>query len=147
MKHLLFTLALTFSAAAIADSTKIFELTNYRYSQKDVKPSFRVNESLGRAWVNVQLEDRKFDDVSYDDHRVKVEGLSMNADKTAIVFEKDGALIDCASVSPKRGLFGRVLIIHPTGNCTFTWKTVKVDVDNGFEIRRVPKLQVFLNVQ
>lgn len=141
-------IALTVSGMAAADSTKIFEMRNYRYLDKDVSTTFQVNTELGRAWVNVELTDRGIDDVTYDDHRVKVEGLSLNAEKTAIVLEKDGALVECATVTPKRGILNRrLVVIRPTGLCTFTAKTVKVDVDNGFEIRKVPMLQVFLNVE
>lgn len=148
MKNLILSLALTFSSVAVADSAKIFEISNYGASKNDVSTTFQVNEELGRAWVNVSIADRRFEDISYDDHRVKVAGLSMNAEKTAVVLEQDGALVDCATVTPKRGVFGRRnLIIRPTGRCTFEAKTAVVEIDTGFEIQRQRKIQVYMNVQ
>ncbi|MES2527989.1 MAG: hypothetical protein V4598_12925 [Bdellovibrionota bacterium] len=148
MKNLLLSLALTFSSVAAADSAKIFEVRNWGASQHDVTTTFQVNEELGRAWVNVSIADRSFEDTTYDDHRVKLAGLSLNAEKTAVVLEQDGALVDCATVTPKRGIFGRRnLIIRSTGRCTFEPKVASVEVDNGFEIRKVRVLQVFMNVQ
>lgn len=147
MKNFIFSLALTFSSIAAADSVKIFEIRNHGVPTHDVSANFEVNEELGRAWVNVTLADQRFDDTSYDNYRVKVAGLSMNFEKTAIVLEQDGALIDCATVTPKSGVFGRKLIIRPTGLCTFEKKIAHEAVDNGFEIRKFRTIQVYLNVQ
>jgi hypothetical protein len=147
MKNLILSLALTFSSIAAADSVKIFEIANYGVPKHDVSTSFEINEELGRAWVNVTLADQRFEDRSYDHHRVKIAGLSMNSEKTAIVLEQDGALVDCATVTPKSGVFGRKLIIRPTGRCTFETKIAQVAVDNGFEIRNVRTIQVYLKVQ
>ena len=148
MKNLLISLALTFSSMAVADSAKIFEVRNYGAAKNDVTTTFQVNETLGRAWVNVSIADRRFEDTSYDDHRVKVAGLAMNAEKTAVVLEQDGALVECATVSPKRGVFGRRnLIIRSTGRCTFETKVASVEVDTGFEINQVRVIQVYMNVQ
>ncbi len=148
MKNLLLSLALTFSSVAAADSAKIFEVRNWGASKNDVTTTFQVNEELGRAWVNVSIADRSFEDISYDDHRVKVAGLSLNAEKTAVVLDQDGALVECATVTPKRGLFGRRnLVIRSTGRCTFEPKVASVDYDNGFEIRQLRMIQVFMNVQ
>ncbi len=147
MKNLILSLALTFSSIAAADSVKIFEVRNHGVPKHDVSTSFKVNSELGRAWVEVTLADTRFEDTSYDHHRVKVAGLSMNAENTAIVLEQDGALVDCATVTPKRGLLGRTLIIKPTGRCTFETKIAQVEVDNGFEIRKQRMIQVYMNVQ
>lgn len=147
MKKFIAVLALSFSAIAAADSVKIFETRDSMVSLSDVTNTFQVNRELGRAWVNVSIAERSGDDTWYNDTRVKVEGLAMNAEKTAIVYEANGSATECATVSPKRGLFGTNLIIRPTGACKFETKKAKIDVDNGFEIRRIPMIQVYLNVQ
>ncbi len=134
-------------AASAGTSTRIFEIRDSRHSEKDVTTTYRVNSELGRAWVEITLEDHSFDDISYDHHRTLVNGLALNAEGTAIVFDQDGALTECAIVTPKDGVFGRKLIIRPTGNCTFTPKFTKIDVDNGFEVRKVRMLQIYLNVE
>lgn len=148
MKKMIFALTMFFAFSAMAGaSTKVFEIRDSRHSEKDVSTSFRVNTELGRAWIEITLEDRRFDDISYDHHRALVKGLSMNAEGNAIVLDQDGALTECATVTPKDGVFGRRLIIRPTGRCIFTPKFTKIDVDNGFEVRKVRVLQVYLNVE
>lgn len=147
MKNLILSIALTFSSIAAADSVKIFEVRNSSVNVNHVSSNFVVNEEMGRAWVNVTLKDHRFDDIDYDHHRVKVAGLSMNAEKTAIVLEQDGALVDCATVTSKGGVFGRKLIIRPTGRCSFETKAALVEFDNGFEIRKRRMIQVYMNVQ
>lgn len=148
MKKLIACLALVASTATLADSIKIFELQSRRYSPRDVSVVYKLNPELGRAWVNVELTDMRGDDIDYDTHRVLVEGMSMNAEKTAVVMEANGRQVDCATVTPKTGRFGRsLLIINPTGACEFETKIVKRDVDDGFEIKSKTFVQVYLNLK
>ncbi len=148
MKKILIAIALFSAFSALAGtSTKVFEIRDSRHSERDVTTSFRVNSELGRAWINVEVTENFFDDVRYDNHRVLFKGLSLNAEGTAIVLDQDGALTECATISPKDGVFGRKLIIRPTGKCSFTPKFTKIDVDNGFEVRKIRMLQIFMNVE
>jgi hypothetical protein len=66
--------------------------------------------------------------------RIKVDGLAMNADNTAIVYTSGNAEVECATVTEGRTrILNRVkYTIVPTGACTFeNVETVK-NVDDGF---------------
>ncbi len=147
MKTLIALLALSISAFASADSIMIFETRDNMTHLSDVTSTFQINTELGRAWVNVSISEIVGDSTYYDDTRVKVEGLSMNEDRTAIVFEKDGLSAVCASVTSKRGVFRTNLVIRPTGECKLVAKEEKVQVDDGFNVYTVPMIRVYLNVE
>lgn len=147
MKKLFAILALSLSTFAAADSVMIFQ-TNDNYTLlSNVTNTFQINPDLGRAWVNVSIATNEGDSTFYDDTRVKVEGLSMNAEKTAVVYAKDGKVTECATVTKKRGIFGTNLIIRPTGACKLVSKEAKITVDNGFEVYQQAVIQVYLIVE
>lgn len=144
MKQILIVLALVLSSIASADSIKVFE-TRYDYS--DYTPEFQINKSLGRAWVNVVEAESTGDSTYYHDNRVLVEGLSYNAADRTIVLERDGQLVVCAELYNRRFILDGGNSIRLTKSCSFSQKIVKVQFDNGFEIRTKKMLQVFLNVE
>jgi hypothetical protein len=102
MKNLILSLGLTFSSIAAADSVKIFEVANNGVPKHDVSTSFEINEELGRAWVSVSLSESWGDDTTYNDTRVKVEGLSYDAETKSIVLNRHGETIVCGVIYNRR---------------------------------------------
>lgn len=145
MKQILIVLALVLSSVASAESIKLLEA---RYdSDTEYLPEFQVNKSLGRAWVNVVESEWNGDSSYYTDNRVKVAGLSYDASDRTIVFEKNGERIVCAEFYNRRFVIDGGNSIRLTDRCSFSQEKVKVQVDNGFEIRTVKMVQVYLNVE
>lgn len=145
MKQILIVLALMLSTFASAESIKLLEA---RYDRSvTYMPEFQINKSLGRAWVNVVEADHDGDGSHYSDNRVLVPGLSYDATERVIVFEKDGARIVCAELFNRRFVIDGGDSQRLTKRCTFSNKTLEVDDDNGFEIRTVKIVQIFLNVE
>ena len=142
MKTLL-VMILALSNVVYASETKIFETLNYRYEDHNVE--FKVNKELGRAWVELSLIDRSFDDIRYDDHRIKIEGLSYDAATQKVLLEKDGQIIECGELRRIPWSIGRR--VFPTKACSFKGKTVKVAYDDGFEIKYKPVFQLYMIVE
>lgn len=145
MKQILIVLALVISSFASAESILLLE-TRYD-SSTDYLPEFQVNKSLGRAWVNVVESEYRGDSSNYSDNRVLVAGMSYDATDKSIVVERNGERIVCAQLYNRRLVLDRGNSIRLTQRCSFSQKKVNVDVDNGFEIRTVKMMQVFLNVE
>lgn len=145
MKKLIAIFALVLSTLAAAESTLIFETKNY--SNYDVTPTFDVNKNLGRAWVNILLAEFRGDSSTYSDELVKIEGLTYDAATKSIVLNRNGETIVCGTFYNQRWVIDFGGTIRSTKRCTFKVKKVTVETDEGFEIVRVPMIQVYLNVQ
>jgi hypothetical protein len=145
MKQILIVFALVISSVASADTIKLFE-TRYD-SSTEYSPEFQINKSLGRAWVNVAEAEYMGDSSYYRDNRVLVPGLSYDASERTIVFEKNGERIVCAELYNRRFVIDRGNSVRMTERCSFSQKKVTLPVDNGFEIRNVKMVQVFLNIE
>ncbi len=145
MKQILIVLALVLSSFASAESILLLE-TRYD-SSTDYLPEFQMNKSLGRAWVNVVEAVYNGDSTNYTDNRVKIPGMSYVAADRSIVIERNGEVIKCAELYNRRFILDGGNSIRLTDRCSFSQQKVKVQVDNGYEVRTVKMMQVFLNVE
>lgn len=145
MKQILIVLALVLSSVASAESILLLE-TRYD-SSTDYLPEFQVNKELGRAWVNIVASEYVGDSSYYSDNRVKVPGMSYVAADKSIVVERNGEVVKCAEIYNRRFILDGGNSIRLTKNCSFSQKKVSVQVDNGYEVRTVKMVQVYLNVQ
>lgn len=139
MKTLMMGLILVTMNAVAAD-VKIYEALDYRNSS--VRGEFKVNEEMGRAWVELTIAEGGYMSEgplpSYE--RVKVEGLSLVGG--SIVFNQDGKQIECAKMKTS-GIF-RTRLPKETGNCKLKTVEGTTIVDDGFETRRVATVSVYL---
>ena len=113
----------------------------------DIETKFMVNADLGRAWVNVITIHEWDEDDDYNDHFVKVEGLSYNTETKEVVFTDGTSEVVCATYSTRgRGIF-RSTRIRNTGACTF--KVIKEyrDVDDGYYVRTKKYDVVLLEIE
>jgi hypothetical protein len=141
MKILVLGLTLMLSAVAQAVEIKILDIPEWPGST--VNSKFEFNKELGRAWVEIEVSRGSGEDSSSDFYRTKVEGLFFDILTSSVVIEHQGLLIECAQVSMRGRSIFRIERIKNT-NCEFTSKVVTVLVDDGFEIKKRYRLQVFL---
>jgi hypothetical protein len=142
MKTFIAALTLVLSLSSQAKSVKIYE---DRKDGDHASAQFQVNKELGRAWV--LLTETTYGEEGSGDSttRIKVPGLSFDAERSMIVFENEGQIIDCAEVyNSGRSIF-RMTKIRDL-NCSLTTQVARVSVDDGFEIKKQVILLVFLNV-
>lgn len=145
MKTFIALIALVFSAVAVAESTMIYETRAMGIDE--LMPEYQINKELGRAWVNVVERQFWGDSSTYQDNRVKVEGLSYDNVAKQLVMEKNGERVVCANLVNRRWTIDIGGSLRNTGRCSFSVKKTTVEVDNGFEINRIKMLQVYLNVE
>lgn len=145
MKVFLIALALMVSALASAEPEKIFEMQN-TWDEEFYRLQFRVNKPLNRAWVEVTTAEYNGDSTDYSDYNVKVEGLAYDPEINGVVIERNGERVVCGTFYNHRWTIDFGMSFRDTGRCKFTHKATKIEVDDGFYIRKVPVLQVFLEV-
>jgi hypothetical protein len=145
MKAFFLTLSLMTASFVQAGSIKIYE----GYPTKTVQASFRFNPDLGRAWVEVDLNSNVLNDTEATGVpviKVKVPGLSYDTNTSSIVLASEGQLINCADVKVTGSkLFRKTKITND--RCSLSYKNTTVNIDDGFEVRKARRLQVFLNVE
>lgn len=136
MQKLIATLILTISASAMAGQTTILMKTYPKNQSWELfRTQYKVNPTMGRAWIKVELADMTpFDELSYEDSRVKVSGMSFNKVTGDIVL--NGTV--CATTKSS----SNSIKIYPTGNCKFSGSERKILVDDGFNIITRKQLNV-----
>jgi hypothetical protein len=147
LKNLIFILCLTFSLFSQAETLKIFEARNDYFSRVDVSPAFEINFSLNRAWVNVVISEFSGDSTTYEDNKVKIEGLSYDPEQKSIILERNGEKVVCAYLYNKRFVIDQGRSIKLTNRCKFEVKNVITQVDNGFEIQDVEMIEVLMHIK
>lgn len=146
MKKLIAVLALMISSAAFAESMVIFEEEASR-GEDIYRVDFDVNKKLNRAWVNVSVAESFGDDTHYTDTRVKIKGLAYDPEQNGVVYDLNGEQVLCGTFYNARWVIDYGMSFRPTGRCTLTNKKITVEVDNGFEIYKIQKLQVIFSVK
>lgn len=139
MKTLLALLTATISASAISAQATILTKVYPKNQKWEVfRTQYKVNPSMGRAWIKVELADMTpFDDIAYEDQNVKVPGMSFNQATGDIVV--NGTV--CATSKSTRSS----IKIYPTGNCKVSSYEERISVDDGFNMITKKKLNVILN--
>ena len=129
MKTLLLALALVTSSAFAAEKS-VFEINAARTSGKSsILPSYGINLSLGRAWVEIEVQS-SMSDTDSDYYRTQVEGLSIKNNQ--VVLAADGLEVACANIV-KVGIIGNNHVARSNGNCKFEIRTSTVTADDGYE--------------
>ena len=140
MKKLLAMTLLTLSTLTMAAETVVIHSKIYRKNdewQLD-RTRFRVNPSMGRAWVFAEMSDipNSNFDTSYDDKSIAVTGMSFNQATGDIIYNG----VVCATTKSS----GRKIKIYPTGKCRIGSFEEKVQIDNGFNMIRKNRLNITL---
>ncbi len=143
------TLALLMISTSIFSAEiKVLDIPVRVSNPSKVNGVLRYNEILGRAWVEITVEEVfSSDELSSGTvHRAKVEGLSFDPQFKTVNLEIDGQILECAAVKQTGISVFRRKYLKNT-NCSFKSKVVTVDYDNGFEIVELKRLQVFLTTK
>ncbi len=145
MKKLVLALCLVVSGFASAAEVKVFEMDVW--DNKVVAGEFGWNEELNRVWAEIEVADT-FSGEGYtpDYYRTKVEGLEFDVTSKAAVLTVDGQAFECAKVKRTGIWVFRGNILKKTG-CDFVSRYTTVLIDDGFEIKKQKKLQVFLETR
>jgi hypothetical protein len=70
----------------------------------DVSASFEINADLGRAWVNLEIDDAPSDtDSDTYDKRIKIEGLSYDVDTKEVIYTSENGIVTVCSQTRTRG--------------------------------------------
>jgi hypothetical protein len=140
MKKLILATCLVLSSLAHSGEIVLSD-TVYSYGETFAQGDFQINESLGRAWVQLTYypADPEANSIL---ERKQIKGLSFDATSQEVFLETETGRIVCAY--QKTGLF-RIKTIRPTGNCLFKKSLYKVSRDNGYEIETITKQKVTLN--
>lgn len=105
-----------------------------------------INEKLGRAWVSY-YETAYFESDPQYPHSTKVLVPGFSYDKIAkqIVYQDEQDKVICAYVRPAKGLF-RPLKIKETKKCYLKTESKNRVIDDGFEVRNVKEMVLYLNI-
>jgi hypothetical protein len=137
---LIITLASIFLGLnAMAAEIKVLEMP---YGNDFVSAAFSANESLGRAWVTVTLT-RAGDEGAGEEYRKKIEGLRWDTTRKAVILTHEGQEFVCAEMK-SRGIYIFKEKFLKEKECTFKQKHITEKHDDGFEVRKIRKVQVFL---
>ena len=140
MKMLAFLMALITSSTFAAE-IKVLDVPAWDLSFKSA--TFDVNRELGRAWVEIKIDDRSHHDRGYqgETYRKLVEGLSF--DGSTVRLDHEGQMFECATVVQRGRSIFRYNQVTKTG-CEFVKREAVVLRDTGFEVIKEKRLQVFL---
>lgn len=145
MKNLF--IALTIMASTLASAADIKLIEKPAYGENFSSATFVVNQELGRVWIEVETLDRRFPETEYSTKKVKVEGLTYDAETKNVTIEHEGRSVVCGTLIKRRFVVVNLWEVRKSGNCTFNYNKINLAVDDGFEVRMVRYLQVFMNVK
>jgi hypothetical protein len=111
--------------------------------------AFGTNETPSRAWVNLDVYQKIDDGIpELDPYRVFrswVPGLSRVGDQ--ILFTSGSRVTVCATVVHKRFLWIKYDRVEKTGRCDIKTDHGQSRFDDGFEVKTLPVLKVYFQVQ
>lgn len=142
MKNLALLFTLILSHSALSGELEVFNQPVFNMDV--ISSNFQINKELGRAWVEISLDDSTFSDTDdYQTLRVKVPGLSFNQEQSTIELLHEGQLIECAKVKVVgKSIFKRTVIKNTS--CDLVSMINYVDYDDGFEIKKRRHAQLIL---
>lgn len=147
MKKLALSLCLLGLSVAHAAEVKVMEVPD-SFWNSSASAKFEVNKELGRAWVTLVTTENHGGGRRHQDRYVRetkqlVPGLSYDSSSRTIVYDTQGAIHECATVTTRGRSIFRHDRITSTG-CTLKVKKAKKAYDDGYRISKRDVLQVFL---
>lgn len=148
MKNLMIALSLLFVATVQAGEIKIVSISQYElWGSAYVTQEFAVNPELGRAWVEVSVSSNDPEGGLGSTEKYKVAGLSFDDQTKSVMLDFEGKLTTCAVLKTTgRGIF-RQTVIKQTPACKFVGRWRDISYDDGFEIKKTSRYEVFLIVE
>jgi hypothetical protein len=147
MKSLLIGMSMLMMGSAFAGEITIFDKSWYEIGYNvTVSQEFVVNEEMGRAWIEFSVNDSDPEAPSTE-FRTKVDGLSFDANTSAIVIDHEGQIVTCANIVTKGRSVFRTRVVKPTGRCTFKGEWRKITYDNGYEMKETHRYSIKMIVE
>jgi len=145
MKQIFLTIAILLTTTISAEEVKIAEF--YADEVYSIESQFKFNSELNRAWVESTVLTIPFDPEAINEgliYRIAVKGLSYQDSTKEIIYQNtNGSTIACvAAVSAKRN--PTRYSMKETKHCSFITKDVTRDIDDGFYIKKVKFLELYL---
>lgn len=148
MKKLMIALIMLATTVVHAGEIKIKSISGYElWGSASVSQAFAVNPELGRAWVEVTVTANDPDGGSSDIERIKVDGLTFDNQTQTINIDFEGKITTCAEIKTVGRSIFRSKIIKMTPACKFEGRWRTVTYDDGFEMKKTTKYEVFLIVE
>ena len=148
MKKLMIALIMLATTVVHAGEIKIKSISGYElWGSASVSQAFAVNPELGRAWVEVTVTANDPDGGSSDVERIKVEGLTFDNQTQTINIDFEGKITTCAEIKMVGRSIFRSKMIKMAANCKFEGRWRTVTYDDGFEMKKTTKYEVFLIVE
>lgn len=147
---LLVVLFAVMSSTLMAGEIKVMSLSESqaRWGIANIEQSFDINAELGRAWVNVSVYESMGETSMYsEDYRVKIEGMSFNAQTGSVNIDHEGQIVECAKLVSKGRWVFRHKKLQMSERCKFSQKWVTTTFDDGFEIQKRNTLHLSLIVE
>lgn len=146
MKNLIIAISLVFVATAQAGEIKVFDKSVYELGYSaNVSQKFVVNEEMGRAWIEVTSSNDP--EATPDEYRIKVEGLSYDKTTQSVMLEHEGQLVTCATFKVRGRSIFRQRNLELSERCAFRGVWKEITYDDGFEMKKTSKYQIFLVVE
>lgn len=134
-------------SAVNAGEIKIKSISQYElWGSASASAAFEINKDLGRAWIEVTTTANDPDHMS-DVERIKIEGLSYDQQSGAINIDFEGKITTCAEYKTVGRSIFRQKLIKMTENCNLEGRWRNFTYDNGFEIVKTSKYEIFLIVK
>lgn len=144
MKKLLVLLLALASMSSFAQTIKLYQ-TMFTYAR--ITETFELNKDLGRAWINLEVDTSMDPDITPDDVRVKIEGLTYNTETKEVIYTSEGKLTVCAFEKTTRWSIFKNTRLVMTEDCEFKQRIITKMVDDGFEIKKRQYLIVELVIK
>jgi hypothetical protein len=144
MKLSLLLILTSLSSHVFADKLLLKSYSQYEmWGSNSVSAEFKINAELGRAWV--ELTSYQGDESKTV--RLKMTGLSYDQLTETISIDHMGKLTTCAELKVKGRFIFKQKLLKMTSACEFQQKWREVSYDDGFEIKKTRRLDIYLVVK
>jgi len=132
------------SVSGLARATPIVVWEAPVAASESVATGFEFDAKLGRAWVDIELNDWRVDESgAVSTVMKKVEGLYYDSDSKQVLYRLGDRLIVC--VEEARFLF--IPVMKATGKCPLLVSSEERTVDDGFHLSKQNFVKVTLGPQ
>ncbi len=146
MKKMMLCLLAVTSVSGLARATPIVVWEARVAASDSVATRFEVDPKLGRAWIDIDLTDSRFEaEASFSPRTVmkKVDGLYYDSGLKQVLYRLGDHAIVCAEEA--RFLF--MTVMKATGKCPLLVSSAERSVDDGFHLSQQNFVTVSLDPQ
>lgn len=149
MKKMIVMLGLLLASVVNAGEIKLHSFNQSDlWMNRTVTQEFQINPELERAWISIKVFMNDPDGaVNPDEYRVKIPGLTFNKHTGVISIDFEGRITDCAILKTTGRWIFRSSEIKMTSECKFEGRWKDIITDDGFEIKKSKKYEIYLIIE